>query len=87
MPPGDGHQIPGVGVVFNHIEARAPVLCILNCSPSVHGILNATVQVCCSGSSFCHFAEGAKETVVSPYVIAGGNELWVILLYHDKEVV
>jgi hypothetical protein len=46
-----------------------------------------THTVCCSGSFFCRFAEGAKETVVSPHVSAGGNELRVILLYHDKEVV
>jgi hypothetical protein len=87
ISPGDGHQIPGVGVVFDHIEARVPALCILNCSPSVHGILNATVQVCCSGSPLCHFLEGAKKTVVGPYVLIGSNELWVVLLYQAKEVV
>jgi hypothetical protein len=75
-----------MGVVFDHIEARAPALCILNCSPSVHGILNAAVQICCSGSLLCHFAEGAKETVVGPHVIAGCDKLGVVLLYHGKEV-
>jgi hypothetical protein len=86
IPPGDGHWIPGMGVVFDYIEARAPALCILNCSPSVHVILNAAVQICCSSSPFCRFAEGAKETVVGSHVIAGCDKLGVVLLYHGKKV-
>jgi hypothetical protein len=61
ISPGDGHQILSVGVVFNHIEVRAPALCIHNCSPSVHGILNATVQVYCSGSPLCCFWKVRKK--------------------------
>ena len=43
IPPRHWHQILSVRVVVYHVEPRAPALCLLDFSPSIHSILHRSI--------------------------------------------
>jgi hypothetical protein len=71
--------------MVNHVEPRAIALCFLNFPPPVHGVLDATVQLCRLCLAFGSPLEGVQEAVVCSDVVRRKYQFWFFVSHLSKK--